>query len=129
MSQVYYLSAMTDYAREEFAAKQLQFDTLVGTGLSGALVVPSLARALTRQGQPEVKWLIVRKPEDSTHSSLPVEGDLGRRWVFVDDFIASGKTFRRVKDTIASLAHARKWETQLVASYEYEHGSLKRRLT
>lgn len=64
----------------------LNYDTLVGTGMSGALVVPSLARAL------EVDFLIVRKQEDDSHHSGRLMGTLGERWVFVDDFTSTGGT-------------------------------------
>ncbi|GLE59572.1 hypothetical protein NJBCHELONAE_48850 [Mycobacteroides chelonae] len=84
-------------AREQFELHGVECDTLVGTGLSGALVVPQMARELGKE------WLIVRKPKEGTHSSRPVEGQLGQRWLFVDDGIQSGKTFRRVLDTIADL--------------------------
>src|SRR4051812_16554608 len=67
-----------------------KYDTLVGTGLSGSLVIPLLARGL------DCDWLIVRKENDGSHSTKPAEGRLGRRWLFVDDFIASGATLRRV---------------------------------
>lgn len=68
---------------------------LMGTGLSGALIVPRLADMLER------KWCIVRKPTDTdnptdgTHSSLHVEGWLSDVVIFVDDCISSGKTLRR----------------------------------
>src|SRR5690242_12227601 len=56
-----------------------QVDTLVGSGLSGTLVVPSLARACDVPF-----WAIVRK-EKTTHTSRLVEGAIGDRWLFVDD--------------------------------------------
>lgn len=64
----------------------VNFDTIVGRGLSGALVIPMLAGALDKH------WLIIRKPDDSTHSWQPAEGVLGERWIFVDDFIDTGST-------------------------------------
>ncbi len=38
----------------------------------------------------------MRKPNESGHSTEDVEGTLGRRWVFVDDFVSSGATLQRV---------------------------------
>lgn len=84
------------YARTQLA--DVDYDTLVGTGLSGAIVVPELARRLKKHA------LIVRKPDDGSHSSSPVEGVLGERWVFVDDFVASGATRQRVTDAVDEAA-------------------------
>lgn len=74
-----------------------KFDTMVGTGLSGALVVPRLAEAFG------VHWLIVRKPGDGSHSNHQAEGTLGRRWIFVDDFVSTGNTWKRVMASMAGI--------------------------
>lgn len=73
-------------ARARQALEGLDFDTLVGRGLSGALVVPTLARALGK------RWAIVRKEGDGSHSSNRYEGCCGTRWLFVDDLVGSGET-------------------------------------
>lgn len=108
----------------------VEFDTLVATGLSGTCVAPMLAREL------EVNFLIVRKPDDlSTHSSSRGVGHIGRRWVFLDDFISSGATRARVLDQVKQLLvenrgwewsealgkHVEQpvWETTYVGTYEY----------
>lgn len=75
-----------------------RFDTLVGRGMSGALVVPILAHALKKH------FVIVRKPNDGSHSGYDVEGALGARWIFVDDLIDSGETFRTTKKAINKMA-------------------------
>lgn len=85
------LSEMANWMRDRLG--DLEYDTIIGTGLSGALVVPTLARELDKH------WAIVRK-EDGSHSSNMVEGTVGRRWLFVDDFVDSGATMRRVISTI-----------------------------
>ncbi|MGH3956443.1 MAG: phosphoribosyltransferase [Mycobacterium sp.] len=100
-------------AREQFEQQGVECDTLVGTGLSGALVVPQMARELGKE------WLIVRKPNEGTHSSRPVEGYLGRRWLFVDDGIQSGKTFRRVFDTIAELPETASYYWRMLGCTEF----------
>lgn len=102
----------------KYHPEKLKFDTLVGTGLSGALVVPPLARALRK------RYLVVRKPDDkSNHSSYPAEGDLGKRWLFVDDLIASGSTFHNCIDTVSKLTgdffSHREHKTQLVGAFLY----------
>lgn len=89
----------TDKLRETVRAmsealKPYDFDALAFTGVSGMLIGPPIAMALDKS------MLVVRK-ERSGHSSLIVEGDLGaRRYVFVDECIASGDTYRRVKEQI-----------------------------
>lgn len=113
------------------ATEDIKPDTLVGTGLSGAVIVPMLARELG------IGWLVVRKPNDGSHSSKPAEGDLGRRWLFVDDFIETGATFERVWTAVQKLCQSRvtrewshqyefyydrsdPWDTCFVGSYEYQ---------
>lgn len=89
------------------------FDSMVGQGLSGALVVPILARHF------KVPFAIVRKPDESRHSDYSVEGMVGEHWLFVDDFIDSGSTRNRVRGAIDALE--RRWEarTEFVGTYEY----------
>jgi hypothetical protein len=75
--------------------KGIDYDTMIGTGLSGSLVIPTLARALGK------KWAIIRKPGDGSHGNpVGFEGEIGRRWIFVDDFVASGATRQRVRDAV-----------------------------
>src|SRR5689334_663398 len=92
----------------------VEFDTIVGTGLSGTLVVPFLAYFTNKH------FLIIRKQDDrSTHSSTPGEGALGSRWLFVDDLIASGQTQKRVKEVVNSISAAGEFETEYVGMYLY----------
>jgi hypothetical protein len=77
--------------------KGIKFDTIVGRGSSGMLIVPLVARILRK------KWFIVRKDEEvrSSHdSSCKWMGELGKRWIFLDDFCSSGSTFRKVRDGV-----------------------------
>jgi orotate phosphoribosyltransferase-like protein len=106
--------------------KGVEYDTMVGTGLSGTLVVPTLARTLGKY------WAIVRK-EHSPHTSSMFEGEIGQSWLFVDDFICSGKTLNRVKDVIGdirvysydNMGHSTYgvFPTKYVGTYEYEKDS------
>lgn len=91
----------------------VDFDTIVGTGFSGGLIVPMLARAMDRN------FVLIRKPRDNSHHSGHMVGLLGERWIFVDDFIASGSTLRRVKRIVKAQAQARYHETSYVGSYCY----------
>lgn len=73
----------------------VDFDTFVAIGLSGTIITPMLARALDKN------YLILRKHDDtSTHSGRRSVGDLGKRWVFCDDFVSSGTTRRRVMEQL-----------------------------
>lgn len=93
--------------------EHVEYDTLIGTGLSGALVVPMIARDLGKH------WAVVRKPNDGSHSPDRAEGTIGERWVFVDDLVASGTTRNRVIDTVKAITGGR---TQFVGSYLYNAG-------
>lgn len=114
------------------ALENVDFDTFVVTGLSGASVSGLLAHALDKH------FLILRKPDDlSTHSSRRGAGSIGKRWVFLDDFIQSGNTRDRVMGQLAQLimdTRGGKWddakadwvfdaphETEFVGSYLYLH--------
>lgn len=92
--------------------KGVKFDTFIGTGLSGALVLPMLARSMRKS------FAVVRKP-DNSHSQFRIEGSIGKRWIFVDDLIASGDTFRRVMGEVSTLCFAKNHETELVGAYMY----------
>lgn len=87
------MRGMTKWAREQLPST---VDTLVGTGMSGTLIVPRLAERLG------LFWGVVRKPGVSSHagSTTRYEGQMGRRWAFVDDFISSGDTMFRVLDEV-----------------------------
>lgn len=75
--------------------KRRKFDSIVGVGLSGALVIPQLAKALDRT------FAIIRKSTESAHSRYPIEGEIGESWIFVDDLIQSGATYRMVRDAVS----------------------------
>lgn len=93
-------------------------DTLVGTGISGALAVPLLAYALDKN------FALVRKhPEESAHSNRMVQGSLGEAWVFVDDFIGAGTTLNRVRTAVEELLRERGAirRVKFAGSYEYNY--------
>lgn len=104
--------------------KDVEHDTIVGTGLSGTMVVPMLAWVTGKQ------FAIVRKGEPN-HSYIDVEGKIGHKWVFVDDLISTGDTLKRVfyaiNDNVAKrniayyqdISLYRGPLPQLVAIYEY----------
>jgi hypothetical protein len=119
----------TERLAEQFSKHlaDVDYDTMVGTGLSGALVIPRVAERLGKH------YAIVRK-EPSTHSGNLVEGRLGRRWLFVDDFTSSGLTRQVVKNAVVTALRRRQadygpdpegtfsHETVYVGSYLYNWG-------
>ncbi len=114
-----------DHVVEE-AKEQLSLfagcDTLIGRGLSGALIVPYVARALG------LHWAIARKENDNSHSSEVVEGTIGERWVFFDDLICSGHTLVQTIKRVQEACHSVGYTTTLMGavmyapslSYDYE---------
>jgi orotate phosphoribosyltransferase len=93
----------------------VDYDTLIGTGLSGALVLPMLARGLGKE------FAVVRKA-DNSHSGIKVEGSLGERWVFVDDLIASGATLAYARDQVCTHARKAGHTTAYVGAFLYHSG-------
>jgi adenine/guanine phosphoribosyltransferase-like PRPP-binding protein len=99
-----YLSPyLTEYFNPKKAKKQIEhavtvlkryhkkYDTIVFTGLSGALIAPDLSRKLNKQ-------LIAIRKEKRRHSYHDVEGYTAcKRYVIVDDFIFTGSTVKRIK--------------------------------
>lgn len=79
-------------------AKDVEFDTVVATGVSGLMAAPVLAQIHRARN---INMVAVRKTTAGCHSSEMVEGDMGSvGWVFVDDFISSGDTLRRVYEQV-----------------------------
>jgi orotate phosphoribosyltransferase-like protein len=111
------LPSVIETARERLAG--VDFDTLVGTGFSGGVVIPALALALGK------KFVLIRKDtDDSHHGAGRLIGELGERWIFVDDFISSGRTRTRVVEKIAEgLVQHAEWNpptsTTFVGQYMY----------
>lgn len=109
--------SLADDARKALAG--VDFDTIVGRGMSGALVIPSLARALDKH------WLMVRKPSENSHTWRETEGTLGERWIFVDDFVESGATRDACKQAVATLIADERASTTFVGTYTYEYSEFE----
>ena len=98
--------------RSRLAEAKVEYDTLIGTGLSGSLIIPHMARALRKN------FAIVRKP-GSSHSTTRIEGTIGAGWLFVDDLIATGQTFTRVHGLVNEIARDRAHTTELRGAFLY----------
>lgn len=106
------LAEVIDTAKERLA--DVDFDTLVGTGFSGGIVIPSLALAMGK------KFVLIRKEnDDSHHGRGRLLGELGARWVFVDDLISSGRTRQRVIEKVEEQAPCLETGTVMVGQYMY----------
>ncbi len=92
----------------------LEFDSMVGTGLSGAMVIPLLAYVFDKP------FAIIRKETDvDNHSCEKFEGVIQGRWLFVDDFIASGHTLRTVTAAVRDIVGERNKLITCVGAYQY----------
>ena len=109
---IFDLAQVIETAKDQL--KDVDFDTLVGTGFSGGVVIPSLALALGK------KFVLIRKEtDDSHHGKGRLLGELGSRWIFVDDFVSSGSTRKRVINKIEETARDYEATTTLVGQYMY----------
>lgn len=88
-------------------------DTLVGTGLSGGIIVPMLAKAYG------MHYVIVRKEGTQTHDSSILYGVMGKKYIFVDDFIQSGETLRRIQKQLYFEIPSDSHEFELYGIYLY----------
>ncbi len=103
--------------------KDVDFDTLVVTGVSGCLIAGAVANTLRKN------ILVVRKENDDSHAGTGVykcEGVLGDRWVFIDDLIFSGASLRRVRRAVAEFKDYYE-KTQEVTLNTVEVGALEYR--
>lgn len=81
------------------ALKGYEFDAVAFRGMSGALIGPPVALALGKT------MILVRKPDDDSHSGMTVEGDKSaQRYIILDDFKASGRTKRTMIEEIREFA-------------------------
>jgi adenine/guanine phosphoribosyltransferase-like PRPP-binding protein len=81
------------------ALKYHEFDAIAFRGMSGALISVPLALKMCKT------MIMVRKPGDDSHSTFLVEGDTqARKYVIVDDFVATGDTVRTIKREVVKFS-------------------------
>ena len=86
-------------ARAKKILKKRDFDTFVVIGLSGASAGALLGHALNKN------VFVLRKEDDlSTHDGRRYFGQMGERWVFLDDLIDSGSTRKTVMERIKDIS-------------------------
>lgn len=95
--------------------KKHKFDTIVGTGLSGLLVLTPLALALRKH------FLAIRREKEACHEYSHVGYASTRKYVIVDDLIASGNTI----DRIITLAEKDNNKAKLVGIFLYSTGQTR----
>ena len=72
----------------------IDFDVLVFRGFSGAIVGAPVALRLKKD------WALVRKPQDASHTTNRIEGNVWGRYIVIDDFIDTGATLRTIQDAV-----------------------------
>jgi hypoxanthine phosphoribosyltransferase len=99
--------------------KNVDYDTMVGIGLSGVLAVCKLSTAFHKYG------LYIRKGGETAHSSWPQEGFIGSKWIFVDDLISTGSTFKVAYERVRDLIRIRDHKSKFMGAYLYEHRTFR----
>lgn len=96
--------------------KKHPFDAIAFTGCSGA------AFAYPLSAKMKIPLICVRK-KDGSHNDRPLEGFLGaKKFLIVDDFIASGGTIRKIVATIKKHAKMKNKYPKPVGVFLYDHG-------
>lgn len=111
---VFNLSEVIETAKERLGG--VDFDTMVGTGFSGGVVIPALALAMGK------KFVLIRKDtDDSHHGRGRLLGELGQRWIFVDDFVSSGATRTRVIEKVNTVVNGfgDSVKSEMIGQYMY----------
>jgi hypothetical protein len=111
----YDTSELIRNAETQLYGHKVEFDSMVGIGLSGLLVLPLLARHF------KVPFFACRKGEESHHNNNLPEGGgrIGQRWLMVDDGKVTGATITKVRGIISRVAQRYDFDTEYVGCYSY----------
>jgi len=88
----------------------IKFDSFVVRGTSGIVFGAKLAHVMDKN------LVVVRKPDDSNHGGGSVVGHTPERFIFVDDFVSTGRTRHETLTEIRSKFP----KAKLVAQYLYQ---------
>lgn len=110
------MNRLIDDAREEL--ESVDYGGFIGTGLSGCLVIPTLAHLFGK------RFAILRKADENTHSYYPLEHNLEQadRLLFLDDFVASGATKHTIDTAIRDHNQRYGRDLSIIGEYLYVHG-------
>lgn len=92
------IQRMADEFRPVMAKRKI--DTIVVRGTSGTLVGSALRMLI-----PDLNVFVIRKPNEKSHNGERPIGTMGERWVFFDDFVDTGATFKACYDGVSD-AHS-----------------------
>lgn len=81
---------LVDWFEQELDRYKYDFDAFVVTGYSMTILGSILADRMGKE------LCVIRKPEEKSNSEFKMEGNTGRRLMYIDDCIASGDTLNRV---------------------------------
>lgn len=103
-------------AEMQLLGQKIDFDSMVGIGSSGLLVLPVLARHFN------VPFFAMRKPGMLSHNTIQPSGDgrIGKKWILIDDVTVTGGTIKYVKNRIKALTQENSFHTTFIGSYFYE---------
>ena len=89
---------------KEIKKSKLDFDTILYTGISGGLFATAVGIKLKKH------ICAVRK--EKSHSDIKLEGYLGKKSLFLDDFFSEGNTFINIYKAVKS-------KTKIVGVFTY----------
>lgn len=87
-----------ELARDFFKEKQISFDAFACRGVSGIVAAAGLSLIMDKG------LIVVRKPGENSHTCTSLESsDLPPvfKYIFLDDFIATGETYLKVREVVA----------------------------
>jgi hypoxanthine phosphoribosyltransferase len=89
-------------AETQLLGLDIEFDSMVGIGMSGMLVLPLLARHF------DVPFLALRKPGESSHMRYAIaHGTIGKKWILIDDFVETGATVALARSLVTKATEGR----------------------
>jgi len=102
-------------AETQLYGHRVDFDSMVGVGLSGLLVLPLLARHF------DVPFFGCRKRNEPSHNSLLPQGGgrIGQKWILIDDAKVTGNTVAKVQRTISLVTRKHNFKTTYKGAYFY----------